>query len=544
MGKALRILSPILRNQAICETFPSEHFSDFPQKSTNKWSRISIHLMGAYPNQTFHPAEKVLREQGISCWANFIRFLQKNLRYEPLLVLQNADFNSALYPKGLIEDYKLLSAFGAVNEHIFSESSLEPLTASEIRNMREATVNYFGQDLVIVRKSQNGLQVAFKGTLRPIQIGGWEFAISNIINEKRPLISSGKIPQDGAILLENKVFPCLLRISHPRFEKIEICVSREPSWKAFLPLRVRPGLDHRRIRSPSERLQNLNILKGRLKKIFETIRNKPLETNSEMISLPSNSNSQKIEELPKKDFAKASIKTESGSIEKIRSQPKIWDPKNRILELKRRLREVQHKVVPADGTSQAKENFFDLTSLINSSINSITPNVLGKNQFSSKKDEVSGRVLDAITKEPLTGAQVLIGHNICGVDSQGTFSLKSFQTNKIVEILAASPGYESLAMKCKVGFKKGPLNIFLKPYKPRLNAKIISSSTGDPIKNVNFSINSRVYNSDGEGKLVIKGLKPGYYKVDFSAPGYNGGSELALIEETETNHTFKLQPQM
>ncbi|MBF0546990.1 MAG: carboxypeptidase regulatory-like domain-containing protein [Candidatus Riflebacteria bacterium] len=159
-----------------------------------------------------------------------------------------------------------------------------------------------------------------------------------------------------------------------------------------------------------------------------------------------------------------------------------------------------------------------------------------------QKGVFKGQIIDALTGKPIHNAVLLAEGRIEKVDQNGCFSISSSSHKQIAELLITADGYAGLELKHNFGSKrcKEFSEIRLNPLFSVFKGNMLSSENGKIIEKGTIKIGEKSFLTDKLGRFCIPKLRPGYYPVEFSSPGYNSRKELIFIEETSANRTIRL----
>lgn len=155
---------------------------------------------------------------------------------------------------------------------------------------------------------------------------------------------------------------------------------------------------------------------------------------------------------------------------------------------------------------------------------------------------VTGIILDALTKTPISSANVLVDGVLVVTNPTGKFSFLQKKKDHLSEVFVSAEGYQSLSLKHKIGFKNREMKVLLKPYRSLVKIRVISSATGLPVSGASLTFNGETATSGEKAIFELKNMKPGYHQIELKANGFQEGKELIFVEESPSLRTIKLHP--
>jgi hypothetical protein len=162
-------------------------------------------------------------------------------------------------------------------------------------------------------------------------------------------------------------------------------------------------------------------------------------------------------------------------------------------------------------------------------------------------DALSGRILDAVSGQPVAGAQVGASLGSVMADAQGHFVLESFAAG-MESVQVSAPGYQSLDLDVFTG--NSPLvnlgDLYLRPLGPApsvVHGRVVHAVTGDPIYGARVDLAGQFASTSLSGEFAMT-VTPGQaLGMSVSAPGF---LPVDFIVDTaaigEQGLTFAMQP--
>ncbi len=88
------------------------------------------------------------------------------------------------------------------------------------------------------------------------------------------------------------------------------------------------------------------------------------------------------------------------------------------------------------------------------------------------------------------------------------------------------------------------LAILLKPIRASLTLQLLSAADRRVLSGARAAIGRQAAVSDSQGRIVFRGMKPGYHTVEVAAAGFQPARELVYLEEAGSTRTFRLHPRL
>jgi hypothetical protein len=139
-----------------------------------------------------------------------------------------------------------------------------------------------------------------------------------------------------------------------------------------------------------------------------------------------------------------------------------------------------------------------------------------------------GRITDALTGEPVSGAIIILAAKQYIAGSDGSFVFAA-RPQEMVDITVYSEGYDALTLRHRAGYRSGPLALSLKPRLSSCSGVITDHASGLPVSGAVVKIGDRTARSAGDGSYVLKGVKPGYHQISVFARDFMEAHEIAHI---------------
>ncbi|NLI75917.1 MAG: carboxypeptidase regulatory-like domain-containing protein [Candidatus Riflebacteria bacterium] len=152
-------------------------------------------------------------------------------------------------------------------------------------------------------------------------------------------------------------------------------------------------------------------------------------------------------------------------------------------------------------------------------------------------------VRDSIRREPIPGAQIMVNGRALSPREDGTFLLEGYPAGTPLDLLFTAGGYTSLRLRHMAG-SRPELAILLKPIRASLTLQLRSAADRRVLPGARATIGRQEAVSDGQGRIVFRGMKPGYHTVEVAAVGFQPTRELVYLEEAGSTRTFGLNPRL
>jgi len=152
---------------------------------------------------------------------------------------------------------------------------------------------------------------------------------------------------------------------------------------------------------------------------------------------------------------------------------------------------------------------------------------------------VKGRVCDARTGDPISGARILLAGELTYSNQDGSFETNIFSERRLQEIFIAAEGYQSLLIKKNLSIQKDA-EIFLNPRLATLQMKIMEENH-KALTEAIFLLDGQPYAISNDGSLEISGLISGYYNVEIRGKNISPWKKLIHIDMPVSEQVVILQ---
>ncbi len=157
---------------------------------------------------------------------------------------------------------------------------------------------------------------------------------------------------------------------------------------------------------------------------------------------------------------------------------------------------------------------------------------------------ISGSVINASTKQAISGAKVASGGKTAVTDGNGKYELQRVSAGHI-SVTASRPIYidESLQRELSAG-ESLTVDLGLQPITwGVLNALVVDADTGEPISGATVTVARQTLTSDARGRFSIEKIDAGTLLITADKPTYNPGSlTLELAPDGSAEATVRLDP--
>jgi len=156
---------------------------------------------------------------------------------------------------------------------------------------------------------------------------------------------------------------------------------------------------------------------------------------------------------------------------------------------------------------------------------------------------IAGTVTDALTGNPIEGANVTANGHSATTDTEGHYTIQL--PPRTYNVTASATKYISHSKTATVTSETTTsLNFTLIPLNGTISGKVTDSSTGNPIAGATVTANGGISVSTGTDGTYSIELPPGNHNVTVSANGYEGASKpnITVIAGETTTVNFELTP--
>lgn len=422
-------------------------------------------IIGQLPDGSWNIDAVVTRGEALFYFARMLRAFEMDLIYPPKIIEIAPSFVDVFVGHWLYESLPRLAGIGALEYPGQRKLSPDAVVApDELRKIGSAMIDYLGSNLLIVKFDGRSGQLLTKGALHEIKLAEWNYSCN-----RRDWFQVGA---NG--LLE------------PEFSgsRVDSLFFRHPSYREAGPIMLK------------ENVPSIGMIK--LQRNYADFSRNRLNAGVN------------------------NAKADSG------------DEKERIRQrLAQLLKRSQLKKTDENRMAWAATGNDSAGSLKNELISENTAAIEPSSFCNTKDQEVAGelydaRIVDALSKEPLRGAVLIIASRQYTADNEGKVSFTA-DNKSVVDLTAYSEGYEALKLRHRVGYRDGPITLSLKPVFSSC-AGTITSFPGDlPVSRALIRIGSRATRSSTDGRFAIKGIRPGYHQVSVVAENYLEAHEIAHI---------------
>ena len=505
-------------------------FTDFPFPFGLPVEQVvGFGIMTGFPDGRFCPEKPMTRGEGVVTFSRLVQALEKSFFRKPPILPVRPKYQDIPEGHWLNGDLARLGGIGALRGFAGGKFLPEqPLRLLELRQLRTAFLEYFGENLFILSGTPPDLVLLPKGVFDRLSCFGWSYSLDGV--------EWNDVPENGRIPLAEKLGQSRLFFRHPDYQTIGP-VEVRPGQLNFWLLLVRKDLKKFRDRLLAERQQeagtegtdrlgfHLQSLRVRLKKPA------PVETPAPTTSKLETAAALRdrfVEEDAETSMASTPGKTtpELGRVSPPRS-PYRWGGGP----------ELETRAIPEAATAQV-----EASSVAARTERAISGEVAPSPAVEPEVSRVGGIVLDSLSGKGISGAVVLADRQSFATDQEGRFQF-DVSAHSILDLTIYCEGYEPLNLRHRVDLRQREARFLLKPLFHGFDGFVTSFDTGEPIPGALVRLGEHRTRSGPDGKFFFTRVKPTFYQLSGQAQGFMEAIEFVHVAHQEGElHELKLKP--
>ncbi|HNV68872.1 MAG TPA: carboxypeptidase regulatory-like domain-containing protein, partial [Candidatus Ozemobacteraceae bacterium] len=493
---------------------------------------VNLGIMTGFPDGRFQPHKPMTRGEATVIFSRLIQALEKAFfRKPPILPIRPkyADVPDGHWLNG---DLARIGGVGGLRcfpgERFRANDSLRLI---ELRQLRTALLDYFGENLFILSGTPPELLLLPKGVFQRLTCQDWSYSMDQV--------EWTDVPPNGRIKLPEGGSPTRLWLKNPDFQTIGPVEVRSDQLNFWLLL-VRKDLRKFRDRLLAERNKefetdgsdrlgfHLQSLRARLKKPDETPAPPKRDDAETIVTLMEGMHAEE-------GSGEETVATALPPTAQTADNPIISDEQ----------RTIQPKwgggpeIELADGTRGTAKD-------------SAPPRVLAGNAVETRTRHFSreipdpmsftGNVIDSLTGKGVAGAVVLADKQTGETDERGVFRFK-VSPGAMLDLTIYREGYEPLSLRQRVDRQSPESRFQLKPLFADFGGFVTSEDTGEPIAGAVIRLGEQRARSGPDGRYRFTRVRPTFYQLSGQAEGFMEAVEFVHVSPTrEQPHELKLKP--
>ena len=437
---------------------------------------LQLGLMKCFPDGGWHLNRPVNRGEAVAYFSLLIDFLKDSLLYPQAIEKVDSRFEDVGTGHWLERDLNKLAGIGATS--CFEGLKFNPektIEVDEIRKIGQGISDYFSSNMLILKKSEEQIEIVAKGSLKKLDLDEFEASWDGE--------NWCKLPESAQILLqsnENLLLNIHFRhatflqvgpVEIPRIGAATVFVKLRRNYQTFVKTKLEEFSNKRSVIDESEMV--------RIRERLAQLKKRNLQNDHQMIA--KDSNNPELENKAQLQFSKPDRADRSTAVEK-----RIETVKN-----------------------------------------------LPGHDNETKSVQVSGKITDAIDGKPLEGALLVCDGKSQQITADGTFSISAFK-HQVIEFTVYCEGYSPLQMKHRVGYRAGSLKLRLKPEMAVFSGIARCADTNLPINQAVIKLGDKTTRTASDGSFQLKGIRPGYHQISCFARNYLEAHEIVFVAVSQT----------
>lgn len=475
MRRVLRILEPALKPAAVAAN---------KQKETGiaqgLGGLIARGIIGSLPDGSWNEDSTVTRGEGLFYFGRMLLALKDDLVQSPLILNIEPALQDIVSEHWLSEFLPGLAGIGALEQ--FKNGCLTPdviLKTRELRSIGSAFIDYFGSNILILNFDGKMARLFPKGAIDELKAEEWNYSFNRRdwyqIGKDglvEPNFAAGKT---GSIFFRHGSYseagPMLIKANNPSIGMIKL----QRNSADF----ANKGL----LAENSNSQDNFAAERERIRARLLQLREVNQQGNSD-------------DKLLRQDMDKAVSVVEPEQVKRITDQRANTRRTDKALD-----DEVAGEM--SNGSTVALNATQQLTTY-------------------------QGRVVDALSGDPLKGAVIITAAQMYTADKDGFFSFAA-KPHAVLDLTAYTENYEALKIRHRAGYRAGPLTLSLKPVFASCHGTITSLNSGNPVGKALVKIGNQATRTSADGRFAIKGVRPGFLQISVFARDYMEAHEIAHV---------------
>lgn len=470
MRRVMRVLEPVIKPAII-----SANRNKVEAPAKELVGMVQRGIIAQLPDGSWDMNRVVTRGEALFYFARMLRAFEMDLIYPPKIIEIAPSFVDVFAGHWLYESLPRLAGIGALEYP--GQRRLNPdavIAPDELRKIGSAMTDYLGSNLLIVKFDGKSGQLLTKGAINEIKLADWNYS-----NNRRDWFQIGK---NG--LLE------------PEFngDRIGSLFFKHPSYSEAGPIMLK------------ENVPSIGMIK--LQRNYADFARNRFNADVDKTKADSGDEKERIRQ-------RLAQLLERSQLKKTDESRMAWakaDTQSKNIE------------VADEGSAGNLKNEFisENTAAIE------TPAFCNAKDQEAADAVYEAIIVDALNKEPLRGAVLIIASRQYTADNEGKVRFTA-DNKTVVDLTAYSEGYEALKIRHRVGYRNGPVTFSLKPVFSSCAGKITSFPGDRPIARALIKIGSRATRSSTDGHFAVKGIRPGYHQISVFAENYLEAHEITHI---------------
>ncbi len=227
MSQTIERLLPVIHPGTLRQLGPLPQLADLPGSLPQDGARFVFahRVMMGMGNDQFAPEKQLSRQHVMNHLERLCEALEKSLRHPvPQSRLPENPRDGrvpTVHPR-----LSLTTVLGRDSHEPGAET--DTVSNRELRALMQNIDEFYGRDLLIVRKSEETIEVQVKGACQGLTLDNWEYAFGDA--RERP------VPTDGLLTIPASCTrPVILSLTHPTFEGFRI-IDLDQNAPVVLPL--------------------------------------------------------------------------------------------------------------------------------------------------------------------------------------------------------------------------------------------------------------------------------------------------------------------
>ncbi len=487
-------------------------------------------IMTGFPDMKFQPGKWVTRGEAVVIFSRLIQVLEKTFYRKPPILPVRPSY--ADIPEGHWLNGDLARIGGVGGLRCFAGERFQAndrLRLLELRLLRSALLDYFGENLFILSGTPPDLVLLPKGVFQPLTCHAWSYSFDQV--------EWLDVPPNGRIHLRQEGQPVQLWLRHPDCQTIGPVDLRSDQLNFWLLL-VRKDLRKFRDRLMAERQRDLEpegetrldfhlqALRSRLKKPVASVAATQRQDTNTVLELMDG------------------MREEPETIESAAAPSEEMQPaaEHRVIDEKTAVR-VEPKAIQPRWAGGPK-----LEQLPETPVDSRTADVdepRSTNRSASVKSGIinfSGVVVDSLTGKGVSGAVVLADKQTGETADQGEFQF-DVSAGSLLDLTIYREGYEPLSLKQRVDSRNSTGRFMLKPLFAEFQGFVTSEDTGEPVAGAVVRLGDMRTRSGPDGRFRFSRVRPTFYQLSGQADGFMEAIEFVHVNPSRDQaHELKLKP--